>query len=118
MTTNNCELIQDLIPLYSDGCASRRSQIAVREHLASCPECSAFAKSYSRASKISAVTNDKTKEFDIDIEVPYRNLAKKIRIRRRVNTAFTVGAIIVGAIVLTICADKYEKSRARKSTEL
>lgn len=35
----NCNLIQDLIPLYIDGCCSDESKNAVEEHIKSCPDC-------------------------------------------------------------------------------
>lgn len=104
----NCEIIQDLIPLYSDGCASEPTERMICEHLDECPECRAFAASYMRASKIRAAGAKKTRELDIDIELPYRNLAKKIKIRRRISTACTIGGIVAGAMVLTFLADLYQ----------
>ena len=35
----NCDIIQDLLPLYHDGVCSAASQAAVKEHLASCKTC-------------------------------------------------------------------------------
>ena len=32
----NCDIIQDLLPLYHDGVCSAASQAAVEDHLASC----------------------------------------------------------------------------------
>ena len=107
---NNCEIIQDLIPLYCDGCASEASREEVEAHIDECRECRAFAASYKRASKISARTNGTdTRELDIDIDLPYRNLAEKIRIRRRINTACSIGAVIAGAMALTFLFDKVMK---------
>lgn len=106
-----CEIIQDLIPLFADGCASSSSAKLVGEHLEGCSECRAYASSYARASKISAAKSKKTREFDIDIELPYQHLAKKIRIRRRINTACTIGAVIAGAMALTFVADMYQKNK-------
>ena len=109
MMKNNCEIVQDLIPLYVDGCASESSAHVVEEHLSECRECRLFASSYRRASKISAQSSGRTKELDIDIDMPYRNLAHKIRIRRRISTACSVGAVIAGAMVLTFLADRQQK---------
>ena len=99
----NCEIIQDIIPLYCDGCASASTCEAVEEHIDECRECRAYATSYRRASRISA--RPTTREVDIDIDLPYRNLAEKIRIRRRINTACIAGAIIAGAMLLTALLD-------------
>ncbi len=107
----NCEIIEDLIPLYSDGCASPASAKMIEEHLEECEGCRAFAASYSRSSKIRAARSNITREVDFDIELPYRNLAKKIRIRRRINTACTIGGVIAAAILLTFAADMYQKDK-------
>lgn len=36
-----CEVIQDLIPLYTDGCCSEESRRLVEEHIGQCPDCAA-----------------------------------------------------------------------------
>ena len=106
---NNCEIIQDLIPLYGDGCASESTKELISEHLAACSECRAFAASYARASRIRPSGKKMLRELDIDIVSPYSSLAKKIRIRRRISTACTIGGVIAGAMVLTFLADRYQK---------
>ena len=35
----NCDMIQDLLPLYADGCCREGSKTLVEEHLAACPDC-------------------------------------------------------------------------------
>ena len=104
-----CELIQDLLPLYCDGCASEYSCSEVEEHLDECRECRAFAASYKRASKISAKAAKTTREHTIDIELPYATLAERIRIRRRINTACSIGGVIAGAMLLTYALDKLNR---------
>ena len=37
-----CEIVQDLLPLYVDGACSESSVAMVKEHLESCPECKAL----------------------------------------------------------------------------
>ncbi len=107
----SCEIIEDLIPLYSDGCASPASAKMIAEHLKECEECREFAASYARSSRIRASHAQKTREVDFDIELPYRSLAKKIRIRRRITTACTVGGVIAAAILLTFAADMYQRDK-------
>ncbi|MBQ2863173.1 MAG: zf-HC2 domain-containing protein [Clostridia bacterium] len=106
---NKCELIQDLLPLYCDGCASAYSCAEVEEHLDECSECRCFAASYRRASKISAKTAKTSREHTIDIELPYATLAERIRIRRRINTACSIGGVIAGAMLLTYVLDKLSR---------
>ena len=35
----NCEMVQDLLPLYEDGVCSESSRAAVEEHLKNCESC-------------------------------------------------------------------------------
>lgn len=111
---NSCEIVQDLIPLYSDGCASETSRKMIKKHLSECKECSAYAASYARASRIRTANAKKAKENEIDIDMPYRNLAKKIRQRRRINAACSVGAVLIGALALTLIFDAFDKRKAGK----
>lgn len=46
MTSFDCELYQDLIPLVKDGAASEASRQAVEEHLARCESCRALYESF------------------------------------------------------------------------
>lgn len=107
---NNCEIIQDLIPLYLDGCASASSASMVEEHIDQCRECRAFAASYRRASKITSPSRGEVREIDLNFDEPFCHLAKKIRIRRRISTACSIGAVIAGAMILTFVADKINKA--------
>ena len=104
-----CDVIQDLIPLYCDGCASPASCAEVEAHLGECRECRAFSASYKRASRISARAERAARETEIDVDLPYRDLAQKIRVRRRINTACTVGAVIAGAWLLAAIFGDKEK---------
>lgn len=36
---NQCEIVQDLLPLYVDGACSESSAAMVKDHLANCPQC-------------------------------------------------------------------------------
>lgn len=38
--TNNCEVVQDLLPLYQDGLCSNSSKQIIEKHLPGCPDCS------------------------------------------------------------------------------
>lgn len=41
----DCEIIQDLIPLYLDGCCSEKSAALVKTHIQSCAACRALVES-------------------------------------------------------------------------
>lgn len=44
----NCEIVQDLLPLYEEGLCSPSSRAAVEEHLKSCPHCRELAEAVDR----------------------------------------------------------------------
>ena len=45
MSEVNCEVIEDLLPLYVENIASPSSRVLVEEHLASCERCRELEKS-------------------------------------------------------------------------
>lgn len=61
--TNQCEIVQDLLPLYIDQELSKESQDYVESHLASCKECSALKTELL-----------KSKQFDLKLQ---RSLSSK-----------------------------------------
>jgi len=42
---NNCELIKDLLPLYTDGLCSKYTKSIVRDHIDKCQDCGKLTKS-------------------------------------------------------------------------
>lgn len=44
MMKNNCEIVQDLLPMYVEGLTSESSNQFVEEHIDSCPECLNYYK--------------------------------------------------------------------------
>ena len=39
MNNVTCSIVEDLLPLYMDGCCSKDSQQAVAEHMKTCEKC-------------------------------------------------------------------------------
>ena len=39
MNNVTCSIVEDLLPLYMDGCCSKDSQQAVVEHMKTCEKC-------------------------------------------------------------------------------
>ncbi len=58
----NCEIIKDLIPLYIDGCSSKESEKAVKEHLKECSECKILFETMKEPTDIIA-TSEAPKTF-------------------------------------------------------
>ncbi len=45
MMKNNCEIVQDLLPMYVEGLTSESSNQFIEEHIESCQECLNYLKS-------------------------------------------------------------------------
>ena len=48
----NCEIVQDLLPLYEEGICSRSSMEAVEKHLAKCENCKSLKEGAERITEI------------------------------------------------------------------
>ena len=91
---NNCDIVEDLIPLYADGGCSEKTGKLIRKHLDVCPACRKYLKSVKRTSK-------KTACDDIPDPIPnYKALSKKIKHRRALYTS-----VITSAFILLTAAD-------------
>lgn len=85
----DCELIQDLLPLYQDGVCSRSSQKAVEEHLQSCGNCREMA--------------DKLKDYKIDkILIKEKNNILTTHEKKERRKTFTVGIITAGILLVPV----------------
>lgn len=83
-----CEILQDLLPLYVDGACSESSSKMIKEHLETCPECKALYE------KLCAITGeDLLKAEMVGVVANHEKKAKKKRL-------LTVFASVVLTIVL------------------
>ena len=69
MKTAQCDIIQDLLPLYADGSLSEASVAFVDAHLAECEECKTLL------SQMQTETNIKVP--DVNVSAPVNNIKKK-----------------------------------------
>jgi len=83
---NQCEIVQDLLPLYVDGACSESSAAMVKEHLESCPECKTLYE------KLCSDTGEGTLKAEMVGVVAKRE--KKVKKKRLLT--------IVASVVLTI----------------
>ena len=81
-----CEIVQDLLPLYVDGACSESSVAMVKEHLESCPECKTLYE------KLCSDTGEGTLKAEMVGVVAKRE--KKVKKKRLLT--------IVASVVLTI----------------
>lgn len=85
----DCELIQDLLPLYQDGVCSQSSRKAVEEHIQSCSNCRGVA--------------DKLKDYKIDeILIQEKNNILTTHERKERRKTFTVGIITAGILLVPV----------------
>lgn len=91
----NCEIVQDLIPLYQDDVCSPSSRELVEQHLKECDVCKNMAA--------------KLMNYDIDDKLVYeKNQVLRTHEKKERNKAFTIGIVtaailLVPVIVCLIC---------------
>lgn len=90
-----CELIQDLLPLYQDNVCSNRSKIAVEEHLEECESCRNHMQQLKSTVYDEILTKEKNDVLDTH--------AKKERRRSTTIGLATAGVLMIPVIVCLIC---------------
>lgn len=86
----NCEVIRDLLPLYTDGLTSPKTNQLIEEHLAICPECSAFLEA------LRIPIESLPPEDDGD------RLIKALHKQRRRNRAITISICVLVPLVILL----------------
>lgn len=93
---NNCEMVQDLIPLYSEGLCSDMSRKIVEEHTESCETCRQL---------LARIPADSVQEIPLpDESKPFRKVRKKMK-KSRLKIALlsvALAAVAIPAGVLTV----------------
>lgn len=85
----DCELIQDLLPLYQDGACSQSSKNAVEEHLQECSRCSEVAKNL--------------KNYEVDeFLMKEKNSVLKTHEKKERRRTLTVGMITAGVLLIPV----------------
>lgn len=106
-----CEIIRDLLPLYADGLTSEESNQLIEEHIQSCAECAALAKSM--CAPLETEFTPSQEVYDCVEAIYRRERKRKIR---------TVVACVLTAVIVFGGCWYYTKKRYRteewKETEL
>lgn len=91
----NCELIQDLLPLYQDGACSNSSRDAVEEHLKDCGSCRDIAQRLTDFKVDELLTREKERILT----------AHEKKERKKTLTAgiVTAGILMIPVIICLIC---------------
>ena len=85
MNNVTCSIVEDLLPLYMDGCCSKDSQQAVAEHMKTCEKCRETYRHLQ--SDLPTIANETT---DMRSEEIARSLSKRVRKRKAAATVFAV----------------------------
>lgn len=90
----NCEIVQDLLPLYEDGMCSVSSRAAVEEHLKTCPDCRGQAEGVRKIVDV---------EIPEDIPGEDRAVVRGLRkIRRRWYVSLIAMLLVVPMVLLSV----------------
>ena len=85
MNNVTCSIVEDLLPLYMDGCCSKDSQQAVVEHMKTCEKC---RETYRHLQcELPTIANETT---DMRSEEIARSLSKRIKKRKAAAAVFAV----------------------------
>lgn len=83
---NNCNLIRDLLPLYSDNAVSTESSCIIQKHLEQCPECRNY---YNQIRRIPHSLQDSANRG------PYRYSDIARVLRRNAMIEYAVAAVLL-----------------------
>lgn len=105
-----CEIIKDLIPMYTDKTASFETTMAVKEHLENCSECRAYyegCKRIENKEKQSFYNNESTANRNCASQISnldrefasFSGKLKKRRIRQNIIAVFVLVAMAVYVVL-------------------
>lgn len=92
---NNCEIIQDLLPLYQDGICSNSSKQLIEDHLFTCPNCSLLMQKLQNSEMEKQLVQEKTSVLTTH--------SKKEKKRTFTIGICTAGILMIPVIVCLIC---------------
>ena len=95
MNNVTCSIVEDLLPLYMDGCCSKDSQQAVVEHMKTCEKCRETYRHLQ--SDLPTIANETT---DMRSEEIARSLSKRIKKRKAAAVVFAVIFFVFAMISL------------------
>ena len=94
-----CEIVQDLLPLYVDGACSGSSTAMVKEHLETCPECKTLYE------KLCSDTGEETLKAEVTEVVAKHE--KKVKKKHLLTIAMSV---ILTVILIITCINLWPSS--------
>lgn len=86
-----CDIVQDLLPLYAEGMLSDGSKSFVEEHLAICDECRQRADQYNKNANEELLSNEEIKR-NIDESIPLKRTKRSLR--RRLIVILSIAGMV------------------------
>ena len=80
MNNVTCSIVEDLLPLYMDGCCSKDSQQAVAEHMKTCEKCRETYRHLQ--SDLPTIANGTTDMRSVPFQKESRNAKRRLRCLR------------------------------------
>lgn len=97
MSTKQCEVVQDLLPLYIDNICSEESRRMVSEHLELCSECSKLHENMSQSVK------PESTEPELDSKKAFKAINHKWKIKKIsivcISVVLTALVVFVGCMI-------------------
>ncbi len=100
-----CDIVMDLVDVYTNGVASEDTKNAVKEHLKTCKDCRRYYDEYKKSleseQKNKVFVTEKSPGLNDEIisESMYK-LSKRLRKRRNIRNITSGIAIVVSLVVL------------------
>lgn len=111
MNRYSCDVIQDLLPLYEDGCCSKESGALVEAHLAECPQCREALEEmrlpFSSVPNVADLTAEQTAKKGL------RKL-RKLWLRSLTGAAAILIAVLVAFLIKQFLNQTYEINHTSK----
>lgn len=107
MNNVTCSIVEDLLPLYMDGCCSKDSQQAVVEHMKTCEKCRETYRHLQ--SDLPTISNETT---DMRSEEIARSLSKRIKKRKAAAAVFAVIFFLLAMLSLLRRQGDHDNERA------
>lgn len=98
MMKKECNIVQDVLPLYLENMVSEGTKVFVEEHLESCSDCATELK-YLKSGMHIDVAETPIREHAVDVIVAIKKKISK-RILKAVTAVCLVFAVLFGAVLL------------------
>lgn len=96
----SCNMVRDLVAVYTDGAASEDTRRAVGAHLESCPACARYYHDYARVARTRRASGARPSG---GTESGYRALSERLR-RRRVQELAGVLSLLAAVFAAALFA--------------